>query len=238
MSQELRRVSLTNSKAQKEKIQVYSDWTLFLATVLLSTFCNLYGFIVYVAWFMFWVTFILDKQEHLNDKLLHAFWLHTALIYIGLQPLFIRSNVTHGLFWFLFPCCLVFVNDTAAYVCGRLFGRHHLLRLSPKKTLEGYLGAIILTVLFGYWFSSWLGQKSSLVDKKPDHIQFHGMMLSLFASIAAPFSGFLASAIKRASGVKDFGHWIPGHGGLTDRVDCHLFMAAFTYFYCKEYVYF
>lgn len=55
--------------------------------------------------------------------------------------------------------------------------------------------------------------------------------MALYASIFAPFGGFFASALKRAADIKDFASWIPGHGGLTDRVDCQLFMAAFTYVY-------
>lgn len=55
--------------------------------------------------------------------------------------------------------------------------------------------------------------------------------MALYASTFAPFGGFFASALKRAADIKDFASWIPGHGGLTDRVDCQLFMAAFTYVY-------
>lgn len=55
--------------------------------------------------------------------------------------------------------------------------------------------------------------------------------MALYASVFAPFSGFFASALKRAAEIKDFAGWIPGHGGLTDRVDCQLFMAIFTYVY-------
>lgn len=58
-----------------------------------------------------------------------------------------------------------------------------------------------------------------------------GLILSLYASFAAPFSGFLASALKRACSMKDFGTWIPGHGGIIDRMDCQLLMGVFTYVY-------
>lgn len=59
------------------------------------------------------------------------------------------------------------------------------------------------------------------------------MILALFASTFAPFGGYFASALKRAGNIKDFGNWIPGHGGLTDRMDCQLFMAVFTFVYFK-----
>jgi phosphatidate cytidylyltransferase len=59
----------------------------------------------------------------------------------------------------------------------------------------------------------------------------HGLILAIYASLAAPFGGFFASALKRAKGVKDFDQWIPGHGGMTDRMDCHLLMGLFTLVY-------
>lgn len=59
--------------------------------------------------------------------------------------------------------------------------------------------------------------------------QFHAMALSVFASFIAPFGGFLASAIKRAYGIKDFAAVIPGHGGLMDRFDCQFIMGMCTY---------
>lgn len=66
--------------------------------------------------------------------------------------------------------------------------------------------------------------------------QLHAMAIALFASVIAPFGGFMASGAKRAFGIKDFGHLFPGHGGVTDRVDCQLLMAVFTYVYTINFV--
>lgn len=67
--------------------------------------------------------------------------------------------------------------------------------------------------------------------------QIFSLALALFASFVAPFGGFLASAIKRAYGIKDFNNVLPGHGGLMDRFDCQLIMMMFTYVlhynYCR-----
>jgi hypothetical protein len=60
--------------------------------------------------------------------------------------------------------------------------------------------------------------------------------LQLFAAIIAPFGGFFASGFKRALRVKDFGDSIPGHGGLTDRMDCQVVMAVFSYIYIDSIV--
>jgi phosphatidate cytidylyltransferase len=55
-------------------------------------------------------------------------------------------------------------------------------------------------------------------------IQFHILVLATFASLIAPFGGFFASGLKRAFKIKDFGDSIPGHGGMTDRMDCQFMM--------------
>lgn len=59
--------------------------------------------------------------------------------------------------------------------------------------------------------------------------QLHSIVLAVFASLVAPFGGFFASGFKRAFNIKDFGASIPGHGGLTDRMDCQFLMGLFTY---------
>ncbi|ORZ02277.1 phosphatidate cytidylyltransferase [Syncephalastrum racemosum] len=114
---------------------------------------------------------------------------------------------------FIFPALLVICNDVGAYACGCLFGRHPLIVLSPNKTIEGYIGAGIVTLTCGYLNIS---------------VQ-EGLVLATYASLAAPFSGFFASAIKRSANIKDFGSLIPGHGGVTDRMDCQLLMPIFTF---------
>lgn len=62
------------------------------------------------------------------------------------------------------------------------------------------------------------------------------MVLSIFASLIAPFGGFFASGFKRAFRIKDFGESIPGHGGVTDRMDCQVLMGFFVWVYCGTFV--
>merc|ERR1719238_276766 len=65
--------------------------------------------------------------------------------------------------------------------------------------------------------------------------QMHALCLGLFASFAAPFGGFLSSAIKRAYGIKDFFNLIPGHGGMMDRFDCQFIMFLCTYVHHRTF---
>ncbi|KAI9275802.1 phosphatidate cytidylyltransferase [Phascolomyces articulosus] len=139
-----------------------------------------------------------------------------CLFFTSIQMYFVISNILHGVSWFVFPSLMVVCNDMAAYGWGRWRGRTPLFRLSPNKTLEGFIGAVVMTMISGF-----------LMKDDP----YHGVILALYASCVAPFGGFLASAIKRASHIKDFDQFFPGHGGMTDRMDCQLFMPALTFVY-------
>jgi phosphatidate cytidylyltransferase len=77
---------------------------------------------------------------------------------------------------------------------------------------------------------------------QPPHIllvsafQLHALTLAVFASLIAPFGGFFASGFKRAFHIKDFGESIPGHGGVTDRMDCQVLMGFFVWVYYGSFV--
>ncbi|KAI9026520.1 phosphatidate cytidylyltransferase [Phycomyces nitens] len=207
---------------------------------------------LYTAWFCGYVYQL--NQRSLSKQLMRLCWLHCSLLLSVLQMPFMVYNMQKGLIWFVLPASLVAVNDISAYTFGLVFGRHQLSFLSPRKTWEGFGGGLVATLLFGYYCSKRLvgfqfltceasngslsaNPKCNLLE---DTIEYHGIVLGLYASLAAPFSGFLASALKRSCKFKDFGQFIPGHGGMTDRMDCQLFMPAFTYFYCTfvaEYLY-
>lgn len=66
--------------------------------------------------------------------------------------------------------------------------------------------------------------------------QIHSLVMATFASLVAPFGGFFASGFKRAFDIKDFGHSIPGHGGMTDRMDCQFMMGLFSYVYYSSLI--
>lgn len=67
-------------------------------------------------------------------------------------------------------------------------------------------------------------------------MQFHTLVLATFASLIAPFGGFFASGLKRTFKIKDFGQSIPGHGGMTDRMDCQFIMGFFAHVYYHSFV--
>lgn len=104
--------------------------------------------------FASWVVFILNQagsSSILGQRIAHQSWIHLSILYTLTQPAFIHWNIANGgLFWFIFPCFLVICNDCSAYYCGNRWGRTKLINLSPSKTVEGFVGALCITVLFGY----------------------------------------------------------------------------------------
>lgn len=67
-------------------------------------------------------------------------------------------------------------------------------------------------------------------------MQFHIFIMATFASLIAPFGGFFASGLKRTFNIKDFGDSIPGHGGMTDRMDCQFIMGFFAFMYYQSFI--
>ncbi len=116
-------------------------------------------------------------------------------------------------------CFLIFateLSDVAAFIFGRLFGRHLLApRISPRKTWEGALGAFAVSMLL-----PWL-----LRFALPGFSAMHLVLAGLIIGIGGQLGDLTVSAIKRALGAKDLGALIPGHGGILDRIDSLIYVA-------------
>lgn len=117
---------------------------------------------------------------------------------------------------------LVWVADTAAYFAGRAVGRRRILpRVSPNKTWEGFVGSLVATAAWGHWAVPWTG----LPDRG-----LPGALLGAGVALVAFWGDAWESAWKRKGGLKDSGTLLPGHGGVWDRVDALLWVAAAWYF--------
>jgi phosphatidate cytidylyltransferase len=88
------------------------------------------------------------KKQHLRQQFALFCWVHISLFLIVVSSHFIVNSILEGMIWFFVPASLVICNDVMAYVCGKLFGRTPLIKLSPKKTVEGFMGAFLCTLLF------------------------------------------------------------------------------------------
>ncbi len=117
--------------------------------------------------------------------------------------------------------------DTCAYCTGMLFGRHQLARvLSPKKSIEGAVGGVIGAALLGLIYGAVFG--GCMTDVESPLIACP--VACGIAAVISQIGDLAASAIKRNHGVKDYGHLIPGHGGVLDRFDSMLFTAPAIFF--------
>ncbi|KAJ1921584.1 phosphatidate cytidylyltransferase [Mycoemilia scoparia] len=87
-----------------------------------------------------------------------------------------------------------------------------------------------------YELPYWLSMRREILKLSIRPVQIHSLALSAFASLIAPFGGFFASGVKRAFNIKDFGNSIPGHGGVSDRFDCQIFMATFSHIYYTTFI--
>lgn len=90
------------------------------------------------------------QKGHYRLQFTQFAWTHMAIGLINFEAHLIVNNIFEGMIWFFLPASLVITNDIFAYICGITFGRTQLIKLSPKKTVEGFVGAWILTIFFGF----------------------------------------------------------------------------------------
>ncbi|KAG5501923.1 hypothetical protein JKF63_04193 [Porcisia hertigi] len=291
-------VTRINQRARKERqlpSVLFIKWYFFVVCyVFVSLSCNREPLQNTFAWFesmydmlpllsfcgvmLGLVIFVLSLRKGMyRYQFIQFTWTAMMLMLCQVQFAAEMRNMVRGMIWFLLPVSCVVNNDIWAYIFGKCFGRTKLLSLSPKKTVEGFLGAFLFTVIWSFWFCGflsyfpqmycpavgftndvnthcarnpvffqeevafpqWMQQVSGnlLTTFLVSPAQKHAVVLGTFASLLAPFGGFFASGLKRAFKLKDFGELIPGHGGMTDRMDCQGLMGLFTYCYLRTYVF-
>src|SRR5207249_11621811 len=127
----------------------------------------------------------------------------------------------------------LWINDTMAYIVGSLIGRRQISKISPKKTWEGTIGGIILSVfVIGLLFSSKFPLFITYEKEYPYSINnMYWYITAAITALAGTFGDLLESKLKRMAGVKDSGHIMPGHGGFLDRFDSLLVATPFVWLY-------
>lgn len=124
---------------------------------------------------------------------------------------------------------LIWTNDTFAYLVGKTFGKHKLFeRISPKKTIEGFVGGLIFAMIAGIAISRFL------INPHPSFLP-KSLLIWTTIAVLVSFMGTLGdlveSKFKRLAGVKDSGNIMPGHGGMLDRLDSIIFVAPFIFLF-------
>jgi phosphatidate cytidylyltransferase len=172
------------------------------------------------------VTFVISLRDTQPERGLRGVsYTFFGVVYVGfLLPhlLWLRRS-PDGVAWVFFVLLVAMSGDTAGYAVGRLWGRHKLIpHISPGKTIEGSLGAVVGNIGAALLTWVWLLPQRSYAELTG---------LALMVGFLAQAGDLCESALKRACGAKDSGYFFPGHGGVLDRVDSLLFSAAFMYYY-------
>lgn len=138
---------------------------------------------------------------------------------LALAALVELKCMEHGRYLVLLAVLMAFVTDAGAYFVGVFFGKHRgITAVSPNKSLEGYIGGFVTGVLFALAY----GLVVQAVEQV--EVSLPGLAVCGFLGALATEMGDLAfSYVKRQMGVKDYGHLLPGHGGMLDRFDSMIF---------------
>ncbi len=154
--------------------------------------------------------FALLSALYVSWLLGHILWLRS--LPHGVQLVFLLVLVTWG-------------SDASAYLVGATLGRRPLCpTISPRKTVEGAFGG-----LAGAIVAAWIGRAWFYADLT----LFHALTLGVLLAMLGLLGDLSESGMKRASGVKDTGGLIPGHGGVLDRIDSLLFTTPALYYYAR-----
>lgn len=126
---------------------------------------------------------------------------------------------------------LVWTNDTFAYIVGKSIGKHKLFeKISPKKTIEGFIGGITFAIVAGCLISRYYIKASLQFSDKSILIW---TVIAVIVGVMGTIGDLIESKFKRIAGVKDSGKIMPGHGGILDRLDSVIFVAPFVFLFYK-----
>ncbi len=139
-----------------------------------------------------------------------------------------------AVFFILLILCFAWGGDICAYFVGRALGRHKLCPVvSPKKTVEGAVGGVLGTMVFGVVATivySVVADRTEAFTQSNIGISMYAIIaaLGVVAAVLGIFGDLFASVVKRQCGIKDYGTIFPGHGGILDRFDSVMFIAPFV----------
>ena len=149
----------------------------------------------------------------------------------GLESVIINTNQgfisfenltnTTGLNLTLTSCFLIVASDIGSYFIGKLFGKRSLSPISPSKTVEGLLGGISCSILLAIFFAYLLNWENPFLVGT-----LYGILISLMALVG----DLIESMMKRDAKIKDSGTFLPGHGGILDRIDSYIFTPSVLYY--------
>lgn len=205
-----------------------------LMAVILGTLFYVLGVVLFPIAYILQLILILTpllialfSKNYSFEKIAVSCW--TAMFFVALpctlmmgiyrEPEFMLG----GKYLLIILFCLIWINDIFAYLTGMAIGKHKLFeRISPKKTIEGSLGGLVMTILTAFLVNHyWLHMMSD----------WKMIGMALIVVVFGSLGDLCESMMKRQAGVKDSGNVIPGHGGILDRFDATFLAVPFVYCY-------
>ena len=140
---------------------------------------------------------------------------------VNLIPINWSSSITFGMLITFSTCLMIVGFDIGSYFVGKKFGNHSLSPISPSKTIEGAFGGLLFSILIGATCGYLLRWEFGIIIGF-----FIGILVALFSLVG----DLTESMMKRNAGIKDSGNFLPGHGGILDRIDSYLFTPAIVFY--------
>jgi phosphatidate cytidylyltransferase len=208
----------------KSNFILYMTFPLYISLFILSKnqiFEIVFLIIIVLTNFVLGFSLIKNKlfsYSILKNRFIGHFYLVGSLvIFFSLPNIFGEYN-PYIVFSFL---SLIWISDSAAYVFGVTFGKRPLFKtVSPKKSIEGFIGGLSFAIMLSIIFSFYLSLNITLLQ---------WIILGLLTGCTGTLGDLVQSQFKREAGVKDSGNLLPGHGGLYDRMDSIIFAAPIIY---------
>ena len=145
-----------------------------------------------------------------------------------------HRGIVQGFYYTVFALMAAWMADTGAYFAGLKFGKHKMSpKISPKKTVEGAIGGVLGTMVFGVIITlvySVAANRMEAFTRSNIGVSMYVIiaLLGCVAAVLGIYGDLFASVVKRQCGIKDYGTIFPGHGGILDRFDSVMFIAPFV----------
>ena len=196
---------------------------IILAAAYLGDFSQMSGVVAGGVILLFLLRLL--KGKDLSGVINETAFLCLSVLYVVflLSYLILLRGIDYGHLWILLLFFITWGGDTAAYFSGVHLGKRRLYpEISPKKSVEGLIGGFFGGITGGLFFKSLFFPQVAFFDC---------IIIAAVIGIVGPLGDLTESMLKRASGVKDSGGLIPGHGGLLDRLDSIMFSAPVLYYF-------
>lgn len=187
-----------------------------------------YAIPLFIVFFLILLTIYVFAFPKYEIKLVLSAFFSFFYVVVCLGYIYMIRGLNHGVLFAILILVCTCGNDMCAYAVGILIGKHKMFpNLSPKKSVEGFIGGIvgasILGAIYGIVFRNYA-----------DYGEYNYILIFAIVSgvgaLPAVVGDLAASAIKRNYGIKDYGNLIPGHGGIMDRFDSMIFTAPIIYY--------